>query len=222
MIFMPPLQLPERVICSLSAAAKYQVPAPFLLAVAEQENGKPGQWVKNTNGSEDVGVLQFNTIYLKGLRRYGITADDVAQTGCYPYQLAAWRIHQHLEHDRGDIWTRVADYHSYTPKYNTIYRAALIKKSQKWQTWLRTHFTLSASNHFLPIAHAPNSSEIFLLNTSASWVKVNYSPSNFLVAYSAPISTKQSRYNVAAARALAAEFLLHSQEKNTDDSVQFK
>ncbi|EDP8962500.1 conjugal transfer protein TrbN, partial [Salmonella enterica subsp. enterica] len=51
----------ERVVCSVSAAAKYEIPANILLAIREKEGGKPGQWVKNTNGTYDVGELQFNT-----------------------------------------------------------------------------------------------------------------------------------------------------------------
>ncbi|NMQ07967.1 muramidase, partial [Candidatus Accumulibacter phosphatis] len=79
---LPP-QLQERVVCSISAAVKYEVPANIILAVAEKEAGKPGQWVRNSNGTHDVGAMQFNTSYLRDLSRYGITADDVAAAGCY-------------------------------------------------------------------------------------------------------------------------------------------
>ena len=59
--------------------------------------------------------MQFNTRYLEHLeRRYGITAADVA-AGCYPYDLAAWRLRKHLELDAGDAWTRAANYHSRNP-----------------------------------------------------------------------------------------------------------
>jgi soluble lytic murein transglycosylase-like protein len=57
---LPP-QLQERVVCSISAAVKYAVPANIILAVAEKEAGKPGQWVRNSNGTHDVGAMQFNT-----------------------------------------------------------------------------------------------------------------------------------------------------------------
>ncbi|WP_235584098.1 hypothetical protein [Pseudomonas aeruginosa] len=86
-------QMEERVVCSVSAAAKYEIPANILLAIREKEGGKPGQWVKNTNGTYDVGELQFNTAYLGDLAKYGITAQDVAAAGCYPYDLAVARAH---------------------------------------------------------------------------------------------------------------------------------
>lgn len=130
----------ETVACTIMASIKYQVPANILLAIAEKEGGKPGVWVKNTNGTYDVGSMQFNTVYLKDLEPYGIKPEDVAAQGCYSYDLAAWRVRGHLLHDDKDLWTRASNYHSKTPKYNQIYRKDLIKKANKWQKWLNIHF----------------------------------------------------------------------------------
>jgi len=134
----PPIQ--ERIVCSISAAVKYQVPANIILAVAEKEAGKPGQWIRNSNGSYDVGQMQFNTNYLADLAHYGITANDVAATGCYSFDLAAWRLRKHILHDTGDLWTRSANYHSRTRRYNAIYREDLMKKALKWADWLEARF----------------------------------------------------------------------------------
>lgn len=137
---LQPDDIKERVICSVVAAVKYDVPANIVLAVAEMENGKPGQYVQNTNGTYDVGPMQFNTCYLAELAKYAITPEDVANTGCYPYELAAWRLRGHIRGDAGDVWTRAANYHSRTPKYNAIYRAKLIQAAQKWADWLARRF----------------------------------------------------------------------------------
>lgn len=136
---LPP-QLQERVVCSITAAVKYQIPANIVLAVAEKEAGKPGQWMRNANGTHDVGPMQFNTAYLRDLAGYGITPDDVAAAGCYAFDLAAWRLRQHIKKDRGDLWTRVANYHSRTPQYNATYRADLLVKSRRWADWLEARF----------------------------------------------------------------------------------
>jgi hypothetical protein len=134
-----PAYLQERIVCSIAASIHYDVPANIVLAVAEKEGGKPGQWVRDANGTHDVGAMQFNTGYLKGLTaQYGITANDVAAAGCYAYDLAAWRLHGHLQKDSGDIWTRAANYHSRTPTYNAVYRADLIIKANKWAKQLDT------------------------------------------------------------------------------------
>jgi hypothetical protein len=151
-----PPQMQERVACSISAAVKYDVPANIVLAIAEKEAGKPGQWVKNSNGTHDVGPMQFNTSYLKELTRYGITANDVAAAGCYPFDLAAWRLRLHIRKDSGDLWTRAANYHSRTPQYNTIYRADLMRKAVKWADWLDARFVTEDVMQWRAIGSVPH------------------------------------------------------------------
>jgi hypothetical protein len=121
----------ERIECSLQAANHYRIPGLVLLAVAEQEGGKPGQKVRNSNGTYDYGVMQINTVSLSDLRPYGINENHVLAKGCYPYYLAAWRIAGHLQNDEGDIWQRAANYHSRTPYYNSVYRSNLIRRATK-------------------------------------------------------------------------------------------
>ncbi|WP_230950295.1 conjugal transfer protein TrbN [Xylella fastidiosa] len=188
---LPP-QIQERVVCSITAAVKYEVPANIVLAVAEQEGGKPGQWVRNTNGTHDVGPMQFNTAYLVELRQYGITPQDVARGGCYSYDLAAWRLRGHLRNDQGDIWTRAANYHSRTPQYNAVYRTSLIKRAGKWENWLVARFptfdTIQASK------------QVMAANTTLR-VKLEM-PRSSVVNTSMPVG----HYNAAAADALEAVF----------------
>ena len=130
-------------MCSIAAAIKYEIPANIVLAIAEKEGGKPGQWVRNSNGTHDIGSMQFNTAYLRDLSKYGITPEHVANPGCYSYDLAAWRVRLHIKNDKGDIWTKAANYHSRTPKYNAKYRADLITKSVKWANLLEDRFLSS-------------------------------------------------------------------------------
>lgn len=136
---LPPI-MQERVICSVTASVKYDVPANIVLAIAELENGKPGLYRSNENGSKDIGTMQFNTNYLVDLSVYGITPKDVADSGCYPYELATWRLRNHILHDKGDLWTKAANYHSRTPEYNSIYRAKLKTAARRWADWLGKHF----------------------------------------------------------------------------------
>lgn len=137
MIDLPP-NLPEPVVCCITAAQQYDLAPEIVLAVAQAEGGRPGQWVKNTNGTYDVGPMQFNTSYLKTLEKYGITPEHAASSGCFPYRLAAWRIKKHITEDQGDLWTKVANYHSKTPRFNTIYREKLISFAEPWRTWLQS------------------------------------------------------------------------------------
>ncbi len=137
---LPPALLEQRIECSVAAAVKFNVPANILLAVAEIENGRAGAVSRNDNGTFDVGLMQFNTAYLAGLSKFDIRAADVAASNCYPFDLAAWRIAGHLARDRGDLWTRAANYHSRTPVHNAAYRLKLIKAAAKWEAWLSERF----------------------------------------------------------------------------------
>jgi len=161
---LPP-QLQERVVCSISAAVKYEVPVNIVLAVAEKEGGKPGQWVRNSNGTHDVGPMQFNTAYLGDLARYGITANDVAAAGCYSFDLAAWRLRMHIRNDQGDLWTKAANYHSRTPEFNAVYRADLMRRAVKWADWLDARFvtrdvTKAGASPSVPSQAAPPAQQL--------------------------------------------------------------
>ena len=136
----------ERVSCSIKAAIEYNIPADILLSIAEIENGKPGEAILNSNGTVDIGVMQFNSTYLKDLAKYGITDKHVAVSGCYPYRLAAWRIRQHLLHDKGSIWQRSANYHSYTRTYNEHYQERIKERSPKWISWLTERYPIKEWN----------------------------------------------------------------------------
>jgi len=143
---LPP-DMQEKVVCSITAAIKYEIPANILLAIAEKEGGKPGQWVRNSNGTHDVGSMQFNTLFLQDLSKYGIKPDHVEKPDCYAYDLAAWRVRLHIKNDKGDIWTKAANYHSRIPKFNAKYRADLIVKAVKWADWLEARFPSSNTNN---------------------------------------------------------------------------
>lgn len=146
---LPP-HIEEKIICSVQASSKYSIPVNALLAVADTEGGKPGQQVKNTNGTYDVGTMQFNTAYLKELAHYDITIDDVNASGCYPYELAAWRIKNHLDNDDGDFWQKVANYHSKTAEYNSIYKEKLMTSAAKWENWFNENITTNDVDYSIP------------------------------------------------------------------------
>lgn len=136
----------EQIECAIAAAVKYDFPANVLLAIAEQEAGKPNTWSSNRNGTYDVGVMQFNTAYLRQLQRYGIHPEHVASDTCYPYLLAAWRLKTHLVNDRGSFWTRISNYHSQTTYYNQKYAASVAPRAERWATWLEKNYATKEVN----------------------------------------------------------------------------
>lgn len=137
MAALPPPDVQTRIVCSISAAQSFGLPPSVVLAVAQIEGGRPGLARRNANGTYDLGPMQLNTAWLAELRPYGVDPRWALGYGCYPYQLAAWRIRGHLLRDGGDYWTRVADYHSRTPGVNGPYRTQVIISAGRWEVWLR-------------------------------------------------------------------------------------
>lgn len=132
---LPP-QMPVdevRMYCSVEASTNYGIPPELLYAVALTEGGTPEAKSLNSNGTYDLGYMQFNTAYLKTLEPYGVHASDVQTNSCYPFHLAAWRIRGHLDEDGiADPFTKAAYYHSRTPQYNEIYRRKLIANAKRF------------------------------------------------------------------------------------------
>ena len=139
--------------CALAASVRYDVPADALLSVYSVERGGADTWSRDANGTYDVGPLQFNTEYLASLRRYGITPRAVEGRTCYPWFLAAWRIHDQLVEDHGGFWTRVARYHSATPRYVEAYRRKLLEYAPRWRAWLIAHYPTVVSAPSFHSAH---------------------------------------------------------------------
>jgi trbN protein len=136
---------PADINCVLVAAERQGVPANVLLAIASVENGRNGQAVQNTNGTLDIGHFQINTMHWdeNGIfwNKPGITREDVAWRGCFNAEVAAWMLRQHLEEKNGqDYWTRAANYHSRTPRFNTIYRQRLIQFATSWAQYLEREY----------------------------------------------------------------------------------
>ena len=136
--------------CALAASVRYDVPADALLSVYSVERGGTDTWSHDANGTYDVGPLQFNTAYLASLRRFGITPRAVEGKTCYPWFLAAWRIHNQLVDDHGGFWTRVARYHSATPRYVEAYRHKLLEYAPRWRAWLIAHYPTVVSAPQVP------------------------------------------------------------------------
>lgn len=139
---LPP-QMPVqdvRVYCSVEAAIHYDMPADLIYGVSLTEGGSSESKVRNSNGTFDLGYMQFNTAYLKSLSNKGVKAEDVTKKNCYPFHLAAWRIKNHLAEPGDDMLKKVSFYHSRTPEFNSVYKKKLeqnickfpLKKAEKY------------------------------------------------------------------------------------------
>lgn len=126
--------------CVIAAAQRQQVPVDLLLAINSIERGNTGQFVGNTNGTQDIGAFQINSIHLPRAQKYQATREDLATRGCYNAEFAAMLLSEALRHpsmQSKDAFTRAAGYHSWTPKHNAVYRKKLISYLSEWRVWLK-------------------------------------------------------------------------------------
>ena len=66
--------------CMVLVASAFQLPPRVLPAIQAVEGGRVGLVRGNTNGSEDLGVMQVNTLWIATLaRRSGLPAAEVRE-----------------------------------------------------------------------------------------------------------------------------------------------
>jgi len=75
--------------CLLISAERYEIPPLLLQSVYEVERGNKGVVSKNRNGTEDLGWMQINTVWLKELKHTGITKEDLINDPCINFGVAA-------------------------------------------------------------------------------------------------------------------------------------
>jgi len=133
---------PASIACVINASNYQGVPANVLLAIGSMENGKNGQAVRNTNGTYDLGHMQINTSTFKAeIAKYGVAMEEIQWNGCKNVEIAAFLLKKRLSENKGqDFWTRVANYHSKTPMYNTRYKNKLMPLAHRWAEWLKSQY----------------------------------------------------------------------------------
>ena len=138
---------PASVECVVQAAARQNVPANVLLAIASIEGGRNGQVVSNENGTSDISHFQINTAtFRREIEPHGVSLRDLQWRGCFNAEVAAFLLRKRLaEGGQQDFWTKAANYHSRTPKFNTIYRKKLVALSTEWAGWLQKSYAVSVS-----------------------------------------------------------------------------
>ena len=89
----------------------------------------------NTDGSEDLGLMQINTRWLPTLARYtGQTEAFVRQQlldrACYNIAAAGLIMRTYLDETRGELMRAVGNYHSHTPPLNVAYQARVMASAE--------------------------------------------------------------------------------------------
>ena len=118
--------------CMAAVAAFYHLPPRALPAIQRVEGGEVGRVSSNSDGSQDMGVMQINTIWLGPLaRRTGLGEGEVRrrliEDACFNIAAAGAILRIYLDEERGDLMRAVGDYHSHTPARNSAYQAKVLE-----------------------------------------------------------------------------------------------
>ncbi len=107
-------------------------------AILKTEGGRPGQAVRNTNGSHDLGPMQINTSWLPILAARGITLPMLRDDYCVNVAVGTWILAREMQRlpmrpRSGEVWQAIAGYHSHTPQHNTRYAILLWRQLKAGQ-----------------------------------------------------------------------------------------
>jgi len=118
----------------LDDAAMYQQMSPVLLrAIAQHESGMRANAVnKNTNGTEDIGLMQINTVHLPRLARHGITRQSLFDP-CVSAYVGAWVLRDCIDRN-GPTWNAVGCYNAGSPEKRLRYANLIYQVLLRTQT----------------------------------------------------------------------------------------
>ena len=122
--------------CMAAAASFYHLPPRALPAIQAVEGGRIGAISRNTNGTEDLGLMQINTIWLAPLARaarqpVAKIRDRLISDGCFSIAAAGAILRTYLDEERGDLMRAIGDYHSHTPALNTSYQSRVLAAASR-------------------------------------------------------------------------------------------
>jgi hypothetical protein len=114
--------------CMLVVAATAGLPPRVLPVIQTIEGGTAGMVRPDTNGTEDLGVMQVNTIWIPTLAaRAGYSETQTRQhlinDPCFNIAAAALILRGYLAETHGALLPAIGDYHSHAPALNTAYAA---------------------------------------------------------------------------------------------------
>lgn len=121
--------------CMLAVAHLYALPPSALPAIQAVEGGAPGVVRHDRNGTDDLGVMQVNTFWVKpiaqasGLSPLAVWSRLIGDP-CFNITAAGaiLRIYLNETHDQ---MRAIGDYHSHTPVLNRRYRQEVLAAARR-------------------------------------------------------------------------------------------
>lgn len=120
--------------CMALVAQIYSLPPRVLPSIQAVEGGAVGVAHRNRDGTEDLGIMQINTLWVPTLARYShITVAEARERllarPCYNIAAAGLVMRTYLDETRGDLMRAVGNYHSHTPMLNQDYQTKVLRSA---------------------------------------------------------------------------------------------
>lgn len=122
--------------CMLTVATTFGLPPRVLPAIQMVEGGASGLVQRNSNGTEDLGVMQVNTIWIPvfasqvGLSEEAMR-DRLLNRPCFNIAIAGAIMSMHLRETHGDLAKAIGNYHSRSPGLHGRYQAKVGAAAEK-------------------------------------------------------------------------------------------
>ncbi|MFM0694672.1 lytic transglycosylase domain-containing protein [Paraburkholderia graminis] len=116
--------------CLDDAAAYQHVSTQLVHAIAQHESGMRANAVNmNSNGTEDIGLMQINSSWLPKLARYGIRRQDLFNP-CVNGYVGTWILASNIR-QFGPTWKAVGAYNAVSTQKQLIYANAIYRRLQR-------------------------------------------------------------------------------------------
>ncbi|MBS0561863.1 MAG: lytic transglycosylase domain-containing protein [Proteobacteria bacterium] len=120
--------------CMAFVASVNHLPPRVLPSIQAVEGGAVGTVHRNTDGSDDLGVMQINTRWLPALATYfGMSQEAVRanliHAPCFNIAAAGAVLRYYLNEAKGDLMLAIGYYHSHTMPLNLDYRARVVRSA---------------------------------------------------------------------------------------------
>jgi soluble lytic murein transglycosylase-like protein len=122
--------------CMLAVSVQLQLPPRVLPAIQAVEGGRIGMARLNTNGTEDLGLMQVNSTWVDVLaRRLNQPRDglreQMVQDACFNIAVAGAIVKLYLRETRGDLLSAIGNYHSRTLSRHRAYQGKVVAAAVK-------------------------------------------------------------------------------------------
>jgi soluble lytic murein transglycosylase-like protein len=116
--------------CLDDAAQFHHVNVVVVRAIAQHESGMRANAINvNTDGTEDIGLMQINSSWLPKLRRYGITRAALFDA-CVNGYVGTWILASNIR-QFGPTWKAVGAYNAVSTNKQLVYANSIYRRIQR-------------------------------------------------------------------------------------------